>query len=143
MSNPVMATTPPKAIPSPTSTCQRCLVPRKSWKTAIHADCRHTRAVAAATEVSWREVMKQAKCRARATAASRDQRNSGPVMRPNCRGSRTSVGAAITAAPIALRQKAMARALTVVAPRVAAISGPEEATPRTPRAARKKFTVQP
>ncbi|BAS06634.1 hypothetical protein AHiyo4_00560 [Arthrobacter sp. Hiyo4] len=77
MSNPVMVTTPPKAIPSPASTCQRCLVPRKSWKTAIQADCRQTRAVAAATEVSWRDVMKQAKCRARETAASSDQRNSG------------------------------------------------------------------
>ena len=71
-----------------------------------------------------------------------DQRNSLPVTRPNWRGSRTSVGPAITTAPMALRQKAMARALTVVAPRVAAISGPDEATPRTPRAARKKFTVQ-
>ena len=27
MSKPVMATTPPKAIPSPARTCQRCLVP--------------------------------------------------------------------------------------------------------------------
>jgi hypothetical protein len=31
----------------------------------------------------------------------------------------------------------------VVAPRVAAISGPDEATPSTPMAARKKFTRQP
>jgi hypothetical protein len=35
----------------------------------------------------------------------------------------------------------MARALTEVAPSVAAMSGPEDATPSTPRAARKKFTV--
>ena len=119
-----MATTPPKAMPRPASTGQRCLVPRKSWKTAIQPDCRQTRAVAAATEVSCREVMKQAKCRARATAASRDQRNSRQEILPNCRGSRTRVGVAITTAPMALRQKAMARALTVVAPRVAAISGP-------------------
>jgi hypothetical protein len=48
----------------------------------------------------------------------------------------------MTTDPIALRQKAIAKALTEVAPRVAAMSGPEDATPRTPRAARKKFTVQ-
>jgi hypothetical protein len=53
------------------------------------------------------------------------------------------VGVAITAAPMALRQKAIARALTVVAPSVAAISGPDEATPSTPSAANKRFTVQP
>jgi hypothetical protein len=47
----------------------------------------------------------------------------------------------MTAAAMALRQKAMARAVTVVAPRVAAMSGPDEATPRTPRAARKRFTL--
>ena len=47
----------------------------------------------------------------------------------------------MTTDPIALRQKAIARALTEGAPRVAAMSGPEEATPRTPSAARKKFTV--
>jgi hypothetical protein len=47
----------------------------------------------------------------------------------------------MTAAPIALRQKAMARAVTVVEPRVAAMRGPEEATPRTPKAARKNVTV--
>ncbi len=88
MSNPVIATTPPKAIPSPTRTGQRCLTPRKSWKMAIQPDCRQTRAVAAATEVSCREVMKQAKCSARATAAAAsDQRNSGPVTLPNWRGS--------------------------------------------------------
>ncbi len=142
MSNPVIATTPPKAIPSPARTGQRCLTPRKSWKTAIQPDCRQTRAVAAATEVSCSEVMKQAKCSARATAAASDQRNSRPVTRPNWRGFRTSTGPAMTTDPIALRQKAIARALTEVAPRVAAMSGPEEATPRTPRAARKKFTVQ-
>jgi hypothetical protein len=49
----------------------------------------------------------------------------------------------MTAAPIAFRQKAMARALALVAPRVAAISGPEDATPRTPTAAIKKVTAQP
>ena len=81
MSNPVIATTPPKAMPRPTRTCQRCRTPRNSWNTAIQPDCRQTRAVAAATEVSCREVMKQAKCRARATAAARDQRNSVPVTR--------------------------------------------------------------
>ena len=142
MSNPVIATTPPKAMPSPTRTGQRCRTPRKSWKMAIQPDCRHTRAVAAATEVSCREVMKQAKCRARATAAASDQRNSRPVTLANWRGCRTSNGPAITTAPMALRQKAMARALTDVAPRVAAISGPDEATPSTPTAARKKFTFQ-
>lgn len=42
---------------------------------------------------------------------------------------------------MALRQNAIASALTVVAPRVAAIRGPEEATPSTPKAAIKKFTV--
>ena len=78
MSKPVMATTPPKAIPRPTRTCQRCRTPRNSWKMAIQADCRQTSAVAAATEVSCRDVMKQAKCRARATAAASDQRNSRP-----------------------------------------------------------------
>jgi hypothetical protein len=138
MSKPVIATTPPKAMPSPASTCQRCLVPLKSWKMAIHADWRHTRAVAAATDVSCSDVMKQAKCRARATAASSDQRNSRRVTLPNWAGSRMSVGVAITAAPMALRQKAMERALTLVAPSVAAIRGPEEATPSTPRAAIKR-----
>ena len=53
------------------------------------------------------------------------------------------LGVAMTAAPMALRQKAMASALTLVAPSVAAIRGPDDATPSTPRAARKKFTVQP
>jgi hypothetical protein len=43
---------------------------------------------------------------------------------------------------MALRQKAMARALTDVAPSVAAMSGPDEATPSTPTAASKKFTLQ-
>ena len=142
MSKPVMATTPPKASPSPARTCQRCRTPRKSWKTAIQPDCRQTSAVAAATEVSCSDVMKQAKCSASATAAARDQRNSLAVTRPNWRGWRTRTGPAITAAPMALRQNAMARALTDVAPRVAAINGPEEATPSTPRAARKKFTLQ-
>ena len=97
--------------------------------------------MAAATEVSWSEVMKQAKCSARARAARSDQRNSPPVTLPNWDGSRSKVGVAITAAPIALRQKAMARAVTVVAPSVAAIRGPEEATPRTPKAAMKNVTV--
>jgi hypothetical protein len=143
MSNPVMATTPAKAMLSPAITCQRWRMPRNSWKTAIQADCRQTSAVAAATDVSCSEVMKQAKWRANATAASSDQRNSRRVTLPNWPGSRTRVGVAITAAPMAFRQKAMARALTLVAPRVAAISGPEEATPRTPRAASKRFTVQP
>jgi hypothetical protein len=109
--------------------------------TAIQPDWRQTRAVAAATEVSCSEVMKHAKCSARAKAATRDQRNSRRVMRPNCPGSLMSVGVDMAAAPIAFRQKAIARALTVVAPSVAAMSGPDEATPRTPRAAMKKFTV--
>ena len=141
ISNPVMATTPPKAVPRPASTCQRCLVPRKSWKTAIQPDCRQTRAVAAATEVSCSEVMKQAKCRARATAASKRPAELAPGDLPNCRGSRTRVGVAMTTAPMALRQKAMARALTVVAPSVAAISGPDEATPSTPRAPRGRGSL--
>ena len=61
MSKPVIATTPPKAMPSPTRTPQRCLTPRNNWKIAIQPDCRQTRAVAAATDVSCSEVMKQAK----------------------------------------------------------------------------------
>jgi hypothetical protein len=35
----------------------------------------------------------------------------------------------------------MAKAVTVVAPSVAAIRGPEDATPRTPKAAMKNVTV--
>src|SRR5690349_3730090 len=87
--------------------------------------------------------MKQAKCRASATAASIDQRNSLRLILRNWPGSRTRVGEAMTAAPMALRQKAMARALTLVAPSVAAIKGPDDATPRTPRAAKKKFNAAP
>ena len=96
MSKPVIAMTPPKAIPRPTRTGQRCLTPRKSWKMAIQPDCRQTRAVAAATDVNCSEVMKQAKCSASATAAASDQRKSLPVTRPNCRGSRISTGPAMT-----------------------------------------------
>src|SRR6478736_3557413 len=87
--------------------------------------------------------MKQAKCKASAMAASMDQRNSRPLILRNWPGSRTRVGVAMTTAPMALRQKAMASALTLVAPSVAAMSGPEDATPRTPRAAKKKFNAAP
>jgi hypothetical protein len=58
-------------------------------------------------------------------------------------GSRIATGAAITTAPIAFRQKAIANAVTDVAPKVPAISGPDEATPRTPRAEMRRFTDQP
>ncbi len=106
-------------------------------------DCRHTNAVAAATDVSWRAVMKHAKWNARATAATADQPNSRRVIFPNAFGSRMTTGPAITTAPIALRQNAMAKAVTEVAPSVPAMSGPEDATPRTPSAAMRRFTDLP
>jgi hypothetical protein len=87
--------------------------------------------------------MKHAKWNANATAATVDQPNSRRVILPNALGSRIATGAAITTAPMAFRQKAMASAVTEVAPKVPAISGPEEATPRTPRAAMRRFTDQP
>ena len=143
MSKPVMATTPPNAMPSPTRTCQRCLTPRNSCMTAIQADCRQTRAVAAATEVSCREVMKQAKCKASATAAMSDQRNSLPVMRPNCARLPTSGGSGHDRGTDRVAPEGDGQGAHRVAPSVAAMRGPEEATPRTPRAARKKITVPP
>ena len=116
--------------------------PPEQLEQAIQPDCRQTRAVAAATDVSCSDVMKQAKCSASATAAASDQRNSPARDPAELPGLGASTGPAITADPMALRQKAMARALTDVAPSVAAMSGPDEATPRTPRAARKKFNVK-
>ncbi|MNI72487.1 hypothetical protein D3C73_1284340 [compost metagenome] len=143
MSNPVMATTPPNAMPRPTRTGHRCRVPRINWKTAIQPDCRHTKAVAAATDVSCKAVMKHAKWKASATAATADQPNSRRVILPNAFGSRMTTGPAITTAPIALRQNAIASAVTEVAPSVPAMRGPEEATPSTPSAAMRRFTDPP
>jgi len=135
-----MATTPANARPRPTMTLGGNRRPPRREKTAIHAACRHTSAVAAATDVSVSERMKHTKWKARATPAAADQTYSRRPSRLNCPGCRIATGAAMTTAARALRQNAMARAVTELPASVAAMSGPDEDTPRTPSAAMRRVT---
>ena len=142
MSKPVMATTPPKASAQPGQDLPAVPDPAEELE---HGD--PARLQADQRSSGRHRGQLQRGDEAGEVQCQRDGGRQGPAELAcgdpaELAGLAHQHGPAITAAPIALRQKAMARALTEVAPRVAAIRGPEEATPSTPRAARKKFTLQ-
>ena len=129
-STPDTTRTPPKARASPVTTRLLNRSPRVSCQTTIQTSCRHTSAVAEATDVSVSDVTQVAKCTASIAPDSSTSRSSRPVRSRSSARRRTTAAGAIAAVAKALRQNAIASGGTVAA----AISGPESDTATTPTA---------
>src|SRR3954453_8135439 len=138
-STPDTTSTPPKASTRPATTPRLNRSPRSSCHATTQAICRHTIAVADATEVSVSEVTQVPKWTASARPEAQTSRSERPrTSASSSRRPATTPGATnMVANP--LRQNEMASGGTTIA----AISGPDNDTAITPTAISSRVRTGP